>query len=105
MELDLNRVMHDLADYGVSLTRRPDGSVLLTVAHGGLNLKRVVDESYNTEEIVRMVKFDLLSESENSSLSEAVQYSSSIHLPTYTHSPICRTRSANLWETRKLKEF
>lgn len=105
MELDLNRVMNDLSDYGVNMSRRPDGSVLLTVAHEGNNLQRVVDQSYTTDEIIRMVKFDLLAEAENTPLTEAVQYSCNINLPTYTHTPICRTRSANLWQTRKLKDL
>lgn len=105
MELDLNRVMHDLSDYGVSMSRRPDGSVLLNVAHNGHQLQRVVDQSYTTDEIVRMVKFDLLAEAQSASLNEAVQFSCSTDLPTYSHTPISRTRSANLWQTRKLKDL
>jgi len=105
MELDLDDVMHSLSNYGVSMTQRPDGSVLLTVAHNGHRLKRVIDGSYTTDEVVRMIKFDLIAESADASINEAVKYCSSIDLPTYTHAPISRTRYANLWDARKIKNL
>lgn len=105
MNLDLDVLMDGLSGFGPSLAKRPDGSVLLVVAHSGKRQKRVVDDSYTADEVIRMVKFDLLSEGGDESLAEAVEFSSNVNLPTYTHLPVCRTRSANLWESRKLKNL
>lgn len=104
METDLDRVVRGLSDYCVDVDRRPDGSVLLTVAHNGHRLKRVVDTSFSTDEIVRMIKFDLVAETGEKSIEEAVKYCSTVNLPTYTRRPIRRTRSASLWAMRKIKD-
>lgn len=104
MKNDLNTLMDGLANYGVSVTQRPDGSVLLSVAHNGRQLNRVVDERYSNDELVRMIKFELIAQAEGTSLQEAAQYCCSGKLPTYSNTPITRTRSANLWESRKLKD-
>lgn len=105
MKLDLNVLMDGLSSFGPRLAKRPDGSVLLMVAHSGKRHRRVVDDSYTTEEVIRLVKFDLLSEGKEGSVADAVEFSSKADLPTYTHEPLKITRSAGLWESRKLKDL
>ncbi|MDH1263314.1 MULTISPECIES: hypothetical protein [unclassified Pseudomonas] len=104
MELDLDKVVRGLSDYCVNVDRRPDGSVLLTVAHDGHRLKRVVDNSFSADEIVSMIKFDLVAGAADRPIAEAVKYCSSTRLPTYTRRPIRRTRSASLWAMRKIRD-
>ena len=105
MNLDLDELLHGLSGYAPRMTDRPDGSMLLIVTHESKRLKRVVDGSYTTDEVIRLVKFDLLSDSAEATPTDAAKYSIAADLPTYTHVPVCRTRSANLWETRKLKDL
>ena len=105
MKLDLDELLHGLSGYTPRITDRPDGSVLLVVTHGAKRFKRVVDNSYSTEELIRQIKFDLLCDAEDVPVAEAAKFSITHDLPTYTNVPICRTRSASLWESRKLKNL
>ena len=89
--------------YNVSMTRRPDGSVLLLVTNNGHHIRRVFDESYSTDEIIRTIKFDMTLRSDEASVSEAAKYCSSSKLPTYSREPIYQTRTARLWSKRKLR--
>lgn len=104
MEPEVDGVIRGLNNYGVSVDQRPDGSVLLTVAHNGRRIKRVFDDRYSTDEIIRMIKFELVFEARNAPMKDAVQYCCSANLPTYSRAPISRTRSANLWASRKIRD-
>jgi hypothetical protein len=103
MNPDLKRVKQALLAYDVSMTRRPDGSVLLLVKNGDHLVSRVIDGSYTTEEIILMVKFDMTMRSDTASINEAAKYSRDINLPTYSREPIYRTRNARLWSIREIK--
>lgn len=102
MNPDLNSVKLALSVYDISMTRRPDGSVLLIVTHNGRRVRRVFDESYSTDEIIRMIKFDMTLRSEGTSVSEAVKYCTGSSLPTYSREPIYQTRTSRLWSMRKI---
>lgn len=102
MNPDLNSVKLALSVYDVSMTRRPDGSVMLIVTNNGRRVRRVFDESYSTDEIIRMIKFDMTLRSEGASVSEAVKYCSASNLPTYSREPIYQTRTSRLWSMRKI---
>ncbi|MGQ7957865.1 hypothetical protein ACUTAF_09180 [Pseudomonas sp. SP16.1] len=102
MTPDLNSVKMALSVYDVSMIRRPDGSVLLIVSNNGRRLRRVFDESYSTDEIIRTIKFDMTLRSEGASVSEAVKYCSGSSLPTYSREPIYQTRTSRLWSLRKI---
>ena len=105
MKLNLDELLTGLDGYAPRVTERPDGSVVLMVAHSGKKLRRVVDDSYTSDEMIRLIKFDLLSESGHVPAAEVAKLSISTDLPTYTHAPICRTKSATLWESRKIKNL
>lgn len=101
--MDLDVILGDLCECKVSSTDRPDGSVVLAIKTGsGYKCKRVIDHSLSMEEIVRLIKLDLISENAVVASSEIIQPHSKEALPTYSNKPLLRTRAAQLWEDRAL---
>lgn len=103
MKPDLNRVKQALSAYDINMTRRPDGSVLLLIKNAKRRIRRVIDESYSTDEIILMIKFDMTISTDTKSINEAIKYCRDTSLPTYSRNPIFRTRNARLWSTREIK--
>lgn len=89
--------------YDVTTTLRPDGSVLLTVACNGRSLERIIDESSSPSEVVRQIKLDMALDASHPQAGDAIKYCSARDLPTYSREPLYRTRSASLWNLRKIR--
>ncbi|MDR8016137.1 hypothetical protein [Ectopseudomonas guguanensis] len=102
MKHDLESIRTALCNYEVDMTPRPDGSIVLTVAHNERQLVRVLDGSCSTQEVIRLIHFDMTLDEDGASISEAVKHCSAMQLPTYSREPIFRTRSSRLWAMRKL---
>ncbi|AVO55595.1 hypothetical protein [Ectopseudomonas mendocina] len=102
MKYDLNGIRSELAEYDVNMTLRPDNSVILTVVHNGKRLMRVIDTSITTQEVIRLIKFDMTLDADSGSIAEAVKHCNN-DLPTYSREPIFRTLHSRLWAIRKLK--
>lgn len=103
MKHDLEGIRSALSDYDIDTMSRPDGSVVLTVKHRNRHLTRVVDANCSTDEVIRLIKFDMTLDEDGHSINEAVKYCCSSTLPTYSREPIFRTRNSRLWALRKLK--
>lgn len=104
MKHDLESIRSALSIYQVEMTSRPDGSVVLTVAHEERQLVRVLDGSCSTQEIIRLIHFDMALNEDAESVNEAVKHCSTTQLPTYSREPLFRTRSSRLWAMRKLEK-
>lgn len=104
MKHDLESIRSALANYEVDMTPRPDGSIVLTVAHNERQLVRVLDGSCSTQEFIRLIHFDMALDEDASSVNEAVKHCSTTQLPTYSREPLFRTRSSRLWAMRKLEK-
>ncbi|VXC47625.1 hypothetical protein [Pseudomonas sp. 8O] len=104
MKHDLENIRSALANYEVDMTPRPDGSVVLTVVHEQRRLVRVLDGSCPVQEFIRLIHFDMALDKGAKSIKEAVKYSSTTKLPTYSRDPIFRTRLSRLWAMRKLTQ-
>lgn len=102
MKHDLESIRSALSVYEVDMTPRPDGSVVLTIAHEERQLVRVLDGSCSTQEVIRLIHFDMTLDEDAGSINEAVKHCSTSHLPTYSREPLFRTRSSRLWALRKL---
>jgi hypothetical protein len=102
MKHDLESIRSALANYEVDMTPRPDGSIVLIVAHKERQLVRVLDGSCPTQEVIRLIHFDMTLEEDGESISEAVKHCNTKQLPTYSREPIFRTRTSRLWAMRKL---
>ncbi|MGE8504449.1 MAG: hypothetical protein ACN6P1_19700 [Pseudomonas sp.] len=105
MRYDLNGIRSELSAYDVNMTLRPDGSVLLTVDNNGKRLTRVIDSNCSTQEVIRLIKFDMTLDTDAESINEAVKHCNISDLPTYSREPIYRTRSSRLWAMRKLEKL
>jgi len=75
---------------------------VLIVAHKERQLVRVLDGSCPTQEVIRLIHFDMTLEEDGESISEAVKHCNTKQLPTYSREPIFRTRTSRLWAMRKL---
>ncbi|KQO37887.1 hypothetical protein N5E99_15490 [Pseudomonas chengduensis] len=104
MKHDLENIRSALANYEVDMTPRPDGSIVLTVAHNERQLVRVLDGSCSTQEFIRLIHFDMALNEDAESVNEAVKHCSTTQLPTYSREPLFRTRSSRLWAMRKLEK-
>ncbi|KJU80243.1 hypothetical protein N619_07100 [Ectopseudomonas oleovorans] len=104
MKHDLENIRSALANYEVDMTPRPDDSVVLTVAHEERQLVRVLDGSCSTQEVIRLIHFDMALNEDAESINEAVKHCSTTQLPTYSREPLFRTRSSRLWAMRKLEK-
>ncbi|RRV27509.1 hypothetical protein EGJ23_08705 [Pseudomonas sp. o96-267] len=104
MKHDLENIRSALSIYDVDITSRPDGSVVLTVAHEERQLVRVLDGSCSTQEFIRLIHFDMALKEAPESVNEAVKHCSTTQLPTYSREPLFRTRSSRLWAMRKLEK-
>lgn len=102
MKHDLESIRSALSNYQVGMTSRPDGSIVLTIAHRDRMLVRVLDGSCPTQEVIRLIHFDMTLEEDGESINEAVKHCDVTQLPTYSREPIFRTRSSRLWAMRKL---
>ena len=89
-------------DFVVTALPRPDGSLLISVKQGNCSIKRVVDHTFLTQEVVRSIKFELSEKTTQNDISKVVQEYGPKALPTFANQPIYRTRCARMWETRKL---
>ena len=104
MKHDLESIRSALSIYQVDMTPRPDGSVVLTVAHEERQLVRVLDGSCSTQEFIRLIHFDMALNEDTESVNEAVKHCSTTQLPTYSREPLFRTRTSRLWAMRKLEK-
>lgn len=104
MNHNLENIRSALANYEVDMTPRPDGSIVLTVAHNERQLVRVLDGSCSTQEFIRLIHFDMALNEDAESVNEAVKHCSTTQLPTYSREPLFRTRSSRLWAMRKLEK-
>lgn len=102
MKHDLESVRSALSNYEVEMTPRPDGSIVLTVGHKERQLVRVLDGSCSTQEVIRLIHFDMALDEDGQSINEAVKHCSATQLPTYSREPLFRTRISRLWAMRKL---
>lgn len=101
MNHDLESIRSALSNYEVEMSPRPDGSVVLTIAHKERQLVRVLDGSCSAQEMVRLIHFDMALEDGDDSINEAVKHCTT-QLPTYSREPIFRTRTSLLWTMRRL---
>ncbi|MBH3337974.1 hypothetical protein I5L51_02470 [Pseudomonas mendocina] len=92
-------------DCVVSAKPRPDGSVLVSVKQGDRKIRRVVDHTCATQEVIRAIKFELSEKANDGEIIKVVQNYGPTNLPTFANQPIYRTRYARMWETRKLKNY
>lgn len=104
MKHDLESIRSALSNYEVNMTPRPDGSIVLTVAHAERRLVRVLDESCCPQEFVRLIHFDMALDENAESINEAVKHCNATQLPTYSREPLFRTRTSRLWAMRKLEK-
>ena len=104
MKHDLESIRSALSIYQVDMPPRPDGSVVLTVAHEERQLVRVLDGSCSAQEVIRLIHFDMALNEDAESINEAVKHCSTTQLPTYSREPLFRTRSSRLWAMRKLEK-
>lgn len=102
MKADIDRIKSALSCYTLDTTYRPDGSVVLTVKNGEKKIVRVVDANCETEETIRLIKFDMTLDENGEAINEAVKYCTFTQLPTYSREPIFRTRHSRLWALRKI---
>jgi hypothetical protein len=102
MKADIDRIKSALSCYDIDTTYRPDGSVVLTVKHRDRKIVRVIDANCATEQVIRLIKFDMTLDDDAESINEAVKFCSTTNLPTYSREPIFRTRHARLWALRKI---
>lgn len=89
----------------VSAKPRPDGSMLISVKQGNRKIRRVVDHTCVTQEVVRSIKFELFQANNDEKVTKAVENYTSRSLPTFGNQPIYQTRYARMWAMRKLKGF
>lgn len=92
-------------DCVVKAQQRPDGTMLISVSHEGHLYERTVDSSRSLSDVVRSIKFDVLSEANDGSMVGAVDNYCSRSLPTYANKPIHETRYARMWALRKLAGY
>lgn len=92
-------------DCVVSAKPRPDGSVLISVKQGDRKIRRVIDHTSVTQEVVRAIKFELSERASEGEIIKVVQNYGPNILPTFANQPIYRTRYAKMWEMRKLKDY
>lgn len=104
MKHDLENIRSALSSYQVEMIPRPDGSVVLTVANAERQLVRVLDGSCSTQEVIRLIHFDMALDENADSVNEAVKHCSATQLPTYSREPLFRTRASRLWAMRKLEK-
>jgi hypothetical protein len=104
MKHDLENIKSALANYEVDMTPRPDGSIVLTIAHEQRRLVRVLDGSCPPQEFIRLIHFDMALDENAESINEAIKHCSTTQLPTYSREPLFRTRLSRLWAMRKLTQ-
>lgn len=104
MKHELDGIKSALPNYEIDMASRPDGSIVLTIAHKERQLVRVFDGSCSMQEIIRLIHFDMTLDENAESISEAVKHCCTTQLPTYSREPIFRTRSSRLWAMRKLEK-
>ena len=92
-------------DCVVSAKPRPDGSLLISVKQGNRKIRRVIDHTCATQEVVRSIKFDLSEANNEEEVAQAVKNHWPKSLPTYANQPIYQTRYARMWAMRKLKGY
>ncbi|WP_161867248.1 hypothetical protein [Pseudomonas yangonensis] len=92
-------------DCVVTAKSRPDGSVLISVKQGDRKIRRVIDHTCATQEVIRAIKFELSEKTNEGEIVRVVQNYGPKNLPTFANQPIHRTRYARLWEMRKLKNY
>jgi hypothetical protein len=83
---------------------RPDGSLLITVTHGGRTMERVFDNACPIAELIRTIRYDLASAGSKGCMLGVFDQSSLRPLPTYLNKPLHETRCAMLWRIRKLAD-
>ncbi|MGE8454016.1 MAG: hypothetical protein ACN6OP_26080 [Pseudomonadales bacterium] len=90
------------SDCVVTASPRPDGSLLISVNQGNRKVRRIVDHTCLTQEVVRSIKFELSEMASQEEVVKVIQHYGSKTLPTFSNQPIYRTRCAKMWEMRKL---
>lgn len=100
-----NKIEPLLGDCVVSAKPRPDGSLLISVKQGDRKIRRVVDHTCVTQEVVRSIKFDLFEANKQEEVTAVVENYASRSLPTFANQPIYQTRYARMWAMRKLKDY
>lgn len=93
-----------LPDCRISADPRPDGSfVLIVKSADGKELRRVLPEDQKSaDQLMRRVRLDLMLAKGQPPTREVLGTIDVANLPTYTNGRLYKTRSASLWERRRL---
>lgn len=104
VEDDIFKALQILPEYTPSFERRPDGNLLLILeSPDHAQFKRVVPKNLtDAEKFVNRIKLDLMIERGEAPKKDILRAVSSDSIPTYTTGELFKTRSASLWERRKI---